>query len=42
MTNTLFDGLLADVDPARAFAEIPGEGDIRTRWYTYELSLIHI
>lgn len=36
MTNTLYDGLLADADPARAFAEIPGEGDVRTRWYTYE------
>jgi len=35
MTNTLYDGLLADVNPERAFAEIPGEGDTPTRWYTY-------
>ncbi len=35
MTNTLFDGLFADVKPERAFAEIPGEGDAPSRWYTY-------
>lgn len=35
MTNTLYDGLLAGADPERAFAEIPREGDVKTRWYTY-------
>lgn len=35
MTNHLYDGLLAGADRERSFAEIPGEGDAATRWYTY-------